>query len=95
MSKKTKKVRTIFAGIRKGVSEKAKKVIRSTKARNSGLGAVVGGTAGLVTYGIIGGIGIATCGTGIGIGALGLAAIGLCGGALSGAALSSEKREDG
>ncbi len=61
-----------------------------TRGRNALVGAGVGGTAGLVTWLIVGGIGIATGGVGFGLGAIGLTAIGVGAGAVGGAATGSK-----
>lgn len=69
--------------------EKVVKTVEGTKGRNAVIGGVVGGVGGAAAGAAIGGIGIALCGTGIGIPAgvvcLGL---GLLGGA-TGAAVGS------
>jgi hypothetical protein len=58
----------------------------SSKGKNAAIGAGIGAGAGLVTWLVIGGVGIATGGVGLGLGALGLTAIGAGAGALGGAA---------
>lgn len=61
-----------------------------TRGLNALVGAGVGGATGLVTWLIVGGVGIATGGVAFGLGALGLTALGLGAGALAGAATGSK-----
>jgi hypothetical protein len=61
-----------------------------TRGRNALIGGGVGGAAGLVTWLIAGGVGVATGGVGSGLGALGLTALGVGAGAAGGAATGTK-----
>ena len=63
--------------------------VAGTKGRNAAVGAGIGAGAGIVTWLVVGGVGIATGGIGIGLGAIGLTAIGAGAGAVGGAATGS------
>ena len=63
----------------------------SNVAANSGIGAIIGGGAGLGTWLIVGSIGVATGGTAFAVGGIAMTALGIGSGALAGAATGTSK----